>query len=83
MATPKTEKTNDPGYEMVRIFVPRDNSEEIQNLFIGVNGVNYLLPRGQYSEVPKFVADEYNRSLEAEEVQSRRIDAKKIKPEKK
>lgn len=81
MASPKNEKTNE--VERVRIFVPRDNSNEDQNLFIGVNGVNYILPRGQYSEVPKFVADEYNRSLEAEAVQSARINAKKIKPEKK
>lgn len=80
MANPKSEKTNE--VERVRIFVPRDNSNEDQNLFIGVNGVNYILPRGQYSEVPKFVADEYNRSLEAEAVQSARINAKKIKPEK-
>ena len=82
MASPKTEKTNDPGSERVRLFVPLDKSNEDQNLFIGVNGVNYILPRGQYSEVPKFVADEYNRSLEAEAVQSARINAKKIKPEK-
>ena len=80
MANPKSEKTNE--VERVRIFVPRDNSNEDQNLFIGVNGVNYILPRGKYSEVPKFVADEYNRSLEAEAVQSARINAKKIKPEK-
>ena len=82
MASPKTEKTNDPGSERVRLFVPLDKSNEDPNLFIGVNGVNYILPRGKYSEVPKFVADEYNRSLEAEAVQSARINAKKIKPEK-
>lgn len=49
----------------VKIFVPRGASNEDPNLFISVNGVNYLLPRGKESAVPEVVAAEYRRSLKA------------------
>jgi len=55
----------------VKIFVPRGASNEDPNLFISVNGVNYLLPRGKESAVPEAVAAEYRRSLKAFE----RVDA--------
>ena len=51
----------------VNIFVPRGASHEDPNLFISVNGVNYLLPRGKESAVPEYVAREYQRSLKAAE----------------
>lgn len=51
----------------VKIFVPRGASNEDPNLFISVNGVNYLLPRGKESAVPEFVAREYQRSIRAAE----------------
>ena len=50
-----------------KIFVPRGASNEDPNLFISVNGVNYLLPRGKESAVPVAVAAEYRRSLKAQE----------------
>ena len=49
----------------VKIFVPRGASNEDPNLFISVNGVNYLLPKGKESSVPEAVAVEYRRSLKA------------------
>ena len=49
----------------VKIFVPRGASNEDPNLFISVNGVNYLLPKGKESSVPEAVAAEYSRSLKA------------------
>ena len=49
----------------VKIFVPRGASNEDPNLFISVNGVNYLLPKGKESSVPEAVAAEYRRSLKA------------------
>ena len=49
----------------VKIFVPRGASNEDPNLFISVNGINYLLPRGRESAVPSAVAAEYNRSQKA------------------
>lgn len=57
----KTEKVAKD--ERVEIFVPRSSGEA--NLFVSVNGVNYLLPKGKTSKVPKCVADEIKRSWKA------------------
>ena len=46
----------------VEVFIPRGSDREDPNLFVGINGVNYLLPRGKKSMVPKAVADEIARS---------------------
>ena len=80
MASPKTEKVAVTDEERVELFIPRDPSDENQNLFIGINGVNYILPKGQTSKVPKFVADDYYRSKEAEATQAANIDKMKIQP---
>ncbi len=61
--------------ERVNVFIPRGLSNEDPNLFVSVNGVNYLLPRGKESELPKAVALEIERAEKAKEVCSRRIDA--------
>ena len=34
----------------VEIFIPRQSDREDPNLFVGINGVNYLLPRGLAAE---------------------------------
>lgn len=52
------------GYE--KIFISRGKSREDPNLFVSINGKNYLLPRGKESIVPSFVADEIRRANEAE-----------------
>ena len=46
----------------VEIFIPRLSDREDPNLFVGINGVNYLLPRGKKSMVPQAVAREIERS---------------------
>ena len=46
----------------VEVFIPRGADREDPNLFVGINGVNYLLPSGKKSMVPKAVADEIARS---------------------
>ena len=51
----------------VEIFVPKGYANDDPNLFISVNGVNYLLPRGKKSTVPDFVAEEFYRSQKAQE----------------
>ena len=48
--------------ERVEIFIPRGSDREDPNLFVGINGVNYLLPRGKKSMVPQAVAREIERS---------------------
>lgn len=57
--------------ERVEIFIPKGNANDEPNLFVGVNGKNYLLPKGKKSLVPPEVAYEVNRSIEAQE----RLDA--------
>ena len=36
-------------------------------VIIGINGVNYQIPRGKEVEVPDFVKEEYDRSVKAQE----------------
>ena len=57
--------TNAP--DRVSITVPRGAANEDSNVFISINGVNYLLPKGKTSEVPAAVADEYRRAEMAKE----------------
>lgn len=52
--------------ERVAITIPRGDKRDDSNLFVSVNGVNYLLPKGQTSMVPPEVAEEVKRSWEAE-----------------
>lgn len=68
---PKNENIDDG---KVELFVPRGYANDEPNLLIGVNGVNYLLPRGKTSRVPQFVADEFYRSQRAQESQDKRVD---------
>lgn len=51
----------------VEIFVPKGYANDEPNLHIGVNGVNYLLPKGKKSLVPEAVAKEFYRSQRAQE----------------
>ena len=52
--------------EKVTIFVPKTSAKDEPNLMIGINGKNYLLPRGKQSTVPREVADEFYRSQAAQ-----------------
>ena len=58
----------------VKLYIPRGASNEDPNLFISVNGINYLLPKGKESSVPAHVAAEYQRSVKALERLDRRKD---------
>lgn len=60
--------------ERVELFVPKGYAGEEPNLFISVNGVNFLLPRGKRSTVPAFVAAEYERSVKAQEALDNHIE---------
>ena len=48
------------------IFIPRAVDGEERSLFVSVNGVNYLLPKGKTSKVPPEVAYEVRRSMAAQ-----------------
>lgn len=59
------------------IFIPRAVGNEEPNLFVSVNGVNYLLPKGKSSMVPKSIAEEVRRSWQAQQKQDETIDTLK------
>ena len=51
----------------IEIFIPKGLAGEEPNLFVGVNGRSFLLPKGRKSLVPKCVFDEIERARRAEE----------------
>lgn len=65
---------NVPEEERVEIFVPKGYANDEPNLMIAVNGVNYLLPKGKTSKVPKHIAEEFYRSQKAQEALDKRVD---------
>ena len=62
--------TNKEGY--VDLFIPKGYANDEPNLFISVNGKNFLLPKGKTSKVPTYIKEEYERSQRAQEA----LDAK-------
>lgn len=60
--------------DRVEIFVPKGYANDDPNLMIAVNGVNYLLPKGKTSNVPKQIAEEFYRSQKAQEALDKRVD---------
>lgn len=61
----------------VEVFIPRGGDRADPNCFVGINGVNYLLPRGKKSLVPKIVAEEIARSERAAEKLYESMDVRK------
>lgn len=61
----------------IEVFIPRGADREDPNLFVGINGVNYLLPRGKKSMVPLCVAAEIERSGRAADIFYENVDGMK------
>ena len=61
----------------VKIKIPKLSANDDPNFLIAVNGVNYLLPRGKKSCVPKAVADEIERSGRAADIFYENVDGMK------
>jgi len=61
----------------VEVYIPRSSDREDPNLFVAINGVNYLLPKGKKSMVPQFVAQEIARSNKAADLFYEKIDEMK------
>lgn len=59
--------------ERVEVYIPKGYVNEEPNFFVSVGGVNYLLPRGRTSLVPKAVAAEIQRAQKAQEMLDRKI----------
>ena len=61
-------KTVEPAKEgRVTVTVPRARKGEAEDLFVCLNGVNYLIPKGKAVQVPPEVAAEIERAQAAEE----------------
>lgn len=73
-AKAELEATKAADEERVEIAVPKGYANDEPNMLISVNGVNYLLPRGKTSKVPKFIAEEFYRSQAAQNVLDKRVD---------
>lgn len=58
----------------VELFIPRGAANDEPNVLIGVNGVNYVLPRGKTSMVPPHIKAEYDRSVAAQNKMDERVD---------
>ena len=70
----ETNKANTTADERVEIFVPRGYANDEPNVIVAVNGVNYVLPRGKTSKVPKHIAEEFQRSQKAQDALDKRVD---------
>lgn len=68
------ETTKEKVSKLEEIFVPKGYANDEPNLMIGVNGVNYLLPRGKKSMVPPHVAAEFYRSQKAQEAMDEHVE---------
>ena len=66
--------------DRVERFIPKGYANDDPNLFVSVNGVNYVLPKGKTSKVPPHVAYEIDRSLKAQQKQDENIDIMAAKP---
>lgn len=62
---PKAEAPEEAEDERVEVRIPRGSANGDPNVFVGINGTNYILPRGKTSLVPRFVKEELDRSDEA------------------
>ena len=60
--------------ERVEIYIPAKVGNDEPNLYVSVNGVNYLLPKGKKSVVPKHIAEEIMRSHKAQNKQDEQIE---------
>ena len=61
----------------IEVFIPRGGDRADPNFFVGINGVNYLLPRGKKSKVPAAVAAEIERSDRASDRLYQSMDERK------
>ena len=61
MANENTENTK-PKLKMVALYVPREHAKQ-PDLYIAVNGEDYLIKRGSTVKVPSYIKDVYDNSI--------------------
>ena len=76
MAT-KTTTATEAAPQRVKVTIPRARKGEDPNFFVGINGVNYIMPKGETVEVPPEVAYEIERAQAAEDYMYDQSDAMK------
>lgn len=70
---PEAAVSAEPQDNGVEVFIQRGNQNDDPNLFVGVNGKSYLIPKGKRVLVPPKVADEINRANAARNKQDENI----------
>ena len=60
--------------DRVEVYIPKGAANDDPNMFVGVNGVNYVLPRGKKSMVPPHIKAEIDRSFAAQNTMDERVD---------
>lgn len=63
----KTETTVEAKTTREKITLPRARNGEDPTMFVGVNGVNYLIPKGKAADVPPEVSFELKRAQAADD----------------
>jgi hypothetical protein len=67
VAETKAKKAAAEDEELVEVFVPRNDAmRNDPGVYVGINDRSWLLPRGRKSMVPRFVAEELERSKRAD-----------------
>ncbi len=71
------EKTNvkSPKEERVEVFIPKGVANDDPNLYVSINGENFLLPKGQVSLVPPHIKAAIERSYGAQAFQEKRSNS--------
>ena len=67
MASTKSAARAVQAAERVTITLPRARHGEAEDMFVSINGVNYLIPKGKPCDVPPEVAAEIRRAQAAED----------------
>lgn len=67
-------KTEAKTEELVELYVPKGSPKDDPNLFVGINGKNWLLPRGKKSMVPPEVKYEVERAQRAQDAFDETVD---------
>lgn len=61
--------------ERVEVFVPKGLANDDPNLYLCINGVKYLIPKGQTSMVPPHVKAAIERSQRAQARYEKKSDS--------
>lgn len=67
-------KNEDKTVDLVEVYIPKGSPKDDPNLFVGINGKNWLLPRGKKSMVPPEVKYEIERAHRAQDAFDEAVD---------